>query len=1503
MVIKTPTKWWEGGISPTTPVKWWEQPMFTTATQTTTPTTQPVPTDTFGVSAAGLKAKFMDTGTEKEGVAEPPPETKFKTTFRPVPWIPIEITIGADEGKWGDVLDALYLGASRFWHGTKQYLTSELPQYLLQTFKGLAEGEIPITGVPGLLQVRPPWAKEEKIPEPVREFTQNTLNKLQTDYAEREVQLDKWFESHPELKPRKEWEAGTIETIKGNPGILLDPAYIAYLAAESAVFTGTFLASTIGVTAITKNPVLGLMAGVAMTTPAQSHDLYQDLIAAGATPEQAAELSIPIGAVISSVEILGGMQVLRAIAPQFFRSLRRNITREIARRTFRSLLRKGITTVAKIEIAETIEEIIQGVIQDATVKTIDENRSLLADIPETTVRTLLATLPLAIFGGGQYTNHLYKNMSPEQKGQVESDRGELESQGISPEEAELIAINNLQETPEGKKVVDETISRIDWETVSMAEWETVTGLPEGVKPFDVVVEQQIIVGGRVKPEPVSRTYRINAKTEAQARKAIKDAGIKGNIVEVTPRVTEVTPEVTKPVEVTAPIIEPEFLSIPETLPTTPPPVTPIDTTLGRTDSEWTGFMKDLQDANILADVAFRPDVLRRLVPRIPVLRNIFGVMAPNVVANTPAGKYIVSKATLMDEGGQKSQGVIAHLQEVGSQNKIFGAETAEHTIKSGPLKGYSVGYIAEHRARFEAKLTPEQRLWLDRANKIEQSITEFLINHGIEINKVSLEEGGQFATRRVYARVLGDGTTLEVGFVGAAPGRPGARLPTEKHRIFKDEAEAIKNGYRYIPYEEALYLRLTGAYRRIANQKAADWLLTQVEWRTTGAPEELILAAESARLKLRHSQTLLAALNRAVRGERIPSVTINSIARSYPDQAQQLKALIPRIQAGETTARDVQRLTRTAKGLISTNEMMYANAVSQRARAREAAMTVKVGETMIPAPAFSGKILTGPDAKETMQTVMDSFRPQFSKVLGEVNKFNAVVRYYMLAGDISYPNIQLIFMMGENPKAFTQAMTGAIHSILDPKFHDSQIAKFKDVIDRHPNMILSIRGRTEMTEAMAKGGWLSGETNLFPQGEKYQKSLGLLIPRAMGKGMGKLLTPFQRGMEGGLDLAGIYLALANEHMATTPAEIADLDQWINEFRGLTSSSRMGVTALQRQRERGAVLAPQYNRAIASWLWSLTRGGLRGHLARRSLARGMVPIVIMAILISLLRGEDKDEIIEHLNPNSSKFLTWDMAGQQVGPGSKVRSLLKLLAQSASNPDDLLEFSMNNPALRFARGNASPAVSSGIDLLTGKSYIGDPTRDGLLSFSKEILGGNLLPIWVQSTLLEGGNAGGRTVRGLAEFFGWRAYPEPLWNEVGRLKDRYAQQDFRKAWEDLNREQIDTVRVNHPDLVELEEKARLEQAKRGNEFEHAFYLIREEAVKERNDALENAATLLLDGTLTKYDYDKERGYARPYYSGGMAALYGLRDRLDPKAINDIQEWLNVNQKPQDKAFDAYQ
>ena len=89
------------------------------------------------------------------------------------------------------------------------------------------------------------------------------------------------------------------------------------------------------------------------------------------------------------------------------------------------------------------------------------------------------------------------------------------------------------------------------------------------------------------------------------------------------------------------------------------------------------------------------------------------------------------------------------------------------------------------------------------------------------------------------------------------------------------------------------------------------------------------------------------------------------------------------------------------------------------------------------------------------------------------------------------------------------------------------------------------------------------------------------------------------------------------------------------------------------------------------------------------------------------------------------------------------------------------SMDNPGLSWWRGNLAPTASIGFDLITGKNFVGDPTRDGMLSFTKA-LASRLLPKWSQSILLEGGNIEGKLARGAASFFGLRARSISKWEQ---------------------------------------------------------------------------------------------------------------------------------------------
>ena len=101
--------------------------------------------------------------------------------------------------------------------------------------------------------------------------------------------------------------------------------------------------------------------------------------------------AVPIGALISSIEVVGAFPLLKQISKPFSDILTRNIRQEVAKRTVAGLVKKGIKVATQVEIAEVMEEIAQGAIQDATVKTFDKNRDLLEGIPETAVRTAIAT--------------------------------------------------------------------------------------------------------------------------------------------------------------------------------------------------------------------------------------------------------------------------------------------------------------------------------------------------------------------------------------------------------------------------------------------------------------------------------------------------------------------------------------------------------------------------------------------------------------------------------------------------------------------------------------------------------------------------------------------------------------------------------------------------------------------------------------------------------------------------------------------------------------------------------------------------------------------------------------------------------------------------------------------------------------------------------------------------------------------------------------------------------
>ena len=999
------------------------------------------------------------------------------------------------------------------------------------------------------------------------------------------------------------------------------------------------------------------------------------------------------------------------------------------------------------------------------------------------------------------------------------------------------------------------------------DWHSVVIKPSAPRAVAQFGEADAGIQQSMMPQVPAKEVRVQGKGKITQGAELPQKPTVAPVAGVTP------PEPPKPVQTTG-------------QPPQPPEEPPIKYSNPEPVPQKRGGIKfaPLQNSIDVVNIATKPDISRKIA-NLPGLKQFMSALNPSAIAGTPAEKALIIRAVLRDEAIQKTAGVMAYLNRLGDQQKVFGKLDKTGLIASGKLKGKSVNDIRTYPNKYT--LTTEQKQWIERANEIEDAKLVYLRENDIEINELTFGEGGHYAGRRVFGKVASDGELLDEAYVSAGPSRVGKKLGFEKHRFYENAEQAIKDGYRYLPEDEALMLNVQGAYNRVADKKMAEWLLSQVPWRTTGAPEELVLAAESARLRMHRSEQLLASLNRALRGERgVPEQILNSIAGAYPAEAQQLRTLITKVRAGEKTGDEVQFFTSKIKAIITSNKADWNAAANARARAREQAISPRYGESAVMHPAFQGKIFIGEDAKKVADTLRNALDAKLIKAFNVPNQLNSVMRYFVLAGDASPFGIQLIFLAGMNPRVYGKAGLYFWCSLTQKEFHSKYLGNNKAIIDRHPNMIISKQG-TEFTEAMSRSG-------IFRKGPF--------------KIAGKVLGPFQQGFECAMDVAGIELAKSLEHMAKNTQELAELDQFINEFRGMTSSARLGVSPNVRALETLAILAPRYNRAIAGLLFdaakgSIGQGGIRGRLARNNLARGIVAVMAVFIAAGFAMGKDWNEISESLDPRTSKFLTYNIYGTNIGPGSKVRSVIKLLADAIENPDDLFKLGMENPALRFVRGNLSMVLGSSLDLITGKNYIGDPTRDNLKNFTVEMLLGNIMPIWLENFIMEGGTLSQRLLRGSGEFFGGRAYPETDWDYVKRLRNRYAAEEYGLGYDELNNEQKSKLTRKYPELKVAQEKAEIEAAQKGSDIERWYYNELNRITDARNTALNNIAQKLLNGDISRYEYDGERGYIRPYYSGGREVLWSARETLNPDSLRGLEEWLTENQKPEDKALNDYQ
>ena len=222
-----------------------------------------------------------------------------------------------------------------------------------------------------------------------------------------------------------------------------------------------------------------------------------------------------------------------------------------------------------------------------------------------------------------------------------------------------------------------------------------------------------------------------------------------------------------------------------------------------------------------------------------------------------------------------------------------------------------------------------------------------------------------------------------------------------------------------LPDEDALALKVVGAYRRVADERMADWFFDQVPWRTTAGPANLGNAVNTAKAGIARTRAQIDGaenLLRATQGEirdiqtnalesALAAVKLGNAVKTTTNVAQEATRMRRAINQG--LARVNKLSADAAKGVVQEREVMdrltQLRQRLQRYRTRledlepqwkqavEEAQRVKFDEATISAPAFAGRILTGPQAKEIADTVTRSLSRKQNEALAKVNKVGAAV--------------------------------------------------------------------------------------------------------------------------------------------------------------------------------------------------------------------------------------------------------------------------------------------------------------------------------------------------------------------------------------------------------------------------------------------------------------------------------------------------------------------------------
>ena len=598
-----------------------------------------------------------------------------------------------------------------------------------------------------------------------------------------------------------------------------------------------------------------------------------------------------------------------------------------------------------------------------------------------------------------------------------------------------------------------------------------------------------------------------------------------------------------------------------------------------------------------------------------------------------------------------------------------------------------------------------------------------------------------------------------------------------------------------------------------------------------------------------------------------------------------------------------------------------------------------------------------PEIKKNITNFMST---SSNKWLDSMNEVSAAMRTMQSAFDLGAPLIHGLPVLLTNPAAWSKAVGISLGAMKDEAVMGRFVSEHLDALQKL-NLYNQLHGSgIDMIESIGRGGLIrKGMERAARQRETragLEEAGGMLRRgvRLAGKGGVAGTSAIERQFESFLVASKALLWESLEPMALSKLSkqaakkgiaagtdefnklqqeiMSGLASHVAKMTGTVSMANLGLRQTRRKLLSGMVMyAPRYRMAVYGLMADLTRGGIRGQLAWTRLSKMAMSGLMFYSFIAHKLGEEPQ-----LNPAEPGFMGIQIGNEKISIGSAWLSTVRLLAnvaeQTNNNPDVLFNLTNRDNALnRFVRGQISPLSGLGIDLATGRNYVGEPMPENYISYgtAQRMIGDYAAPFWLSSVLEHPKPGSGESfseylleagLGGLSEFAGLRAYPSSFMSQAFDLADAETQKYLMESgtWKEgdepvkytqLSALQKSKVRERNPRIQELLDRHYVEWSDRGDdlqvEINHVHgerRLIGSEYKKQLQELSKQFLVLNPDDSILRGRAFRQRvselGREAARKHEALNAEYP--DAI--QAINDERDAKNENINLHDAAYDEY-